>query len=102
MRPSSSDDPPQRRRPVASDSRSTGNGPRVLLSVRGAGNGRRVLVSARGTRVPVALARIGALADFVLAAERVPRALLGIEFVSTRALSQLHRQLLGATGVTDV
>ena len=70
--------------------------------MRGADAGRRVLVNLRGVRIPLALARVGALADFVLVAERVSRALLGIEFVSTRAISKLHRELLGTGGVTDV
>lgn len=59
-------------------------------------------VALDGVRTPVARARLEGLARRVLAAERVPRAMLSITLVSKRTIARLHRKHLGAAGPTDV
>ena len=63
---------------------------------------RRVDVTAEGVRVPVARARVAALADRVLRAERVKHALVSIAFVSDREMAALNRRHLKHRGPTDV
>jgi probable rRNA maturation factor len=61
-----------------------------------------VSVSLDGVRTPVATARLELLAQRVLAAERVPRAMLSITLVSARTMARLNRTHLGHRGATDV
>jgi probable rRNA maturation factor len=63
---------------------------------------RRVDVTADGVRVPVARARVAALADRVLRAEGVRHALVSIAFVSDREMSALNWRHLEHRGPTDV
>ena len=59
-------------------------------------------VAASGVRVPVAAARVSALARGVLRAERVRHAMLSIAFVTEREIGRLNREHLGHRGPTDV
>lgn len=59
-------------------------------------------VSADGVRVPLSRARVAAIADMVLRAERVRDAMLSITFVGDRAIAALNRRHLGHRGATDV
>ncbi|MDQ8162076.1 MAG: rRNA maturation RNase YbeY [Gemmatimonadota bacterium] len=63
---------------------------------------RAVSVQADRVRVPVAAERLAALSRSVLRALKVPRAMLSITFVSTRASATLNRRHLGHRGPTDV
>lgn len=63
---------------------------------------RVVDVTAEGVRVPVARARVAAVAERVLRAERVRHALVSIAFVSEREIAVLNRRHLGHRGATDV
>ena len=63
---------------------------------------RVVEVAVEGVRIPVARARVAALADGVLRAERVRDALLSVAFVSDRRIAALNRRHLGHRGATDV
>lgn len=63
---------------------------------------RSIDVALDGVRIPIARARVTALADGVLRAERVPDALLSIAFVTPRRIAALNRQHLGHAGPTDV
>lgn len=61
-----------------------------------------VHVSLDAVRTPVAARRLEALARFVLRAEQVPRAMLSITLLSSRAMARLNREHLGHRGATDV
>ncbi len=61
-----------------------------------------VHVSLEGERTPVAARRLEALSRYVLAGEGVPRAMISITLLSTRAMSRLNREHLGHRGATDV
>lgn len=63
---------------------------------------RAVAVSADGVRVPVASARLAALARDVLRALKVRRAMVSVTFLGARAMATLNRRHLGHTGATDV
>ena len=62
-----------------------------------------IRVSCAGVRVPLARTRVARLAEQVLRWEacRLP-VVLGITFVSDRAIARLNRQLLGHRGATDI
>ena len=59
-------------------------------------------VDADGVRIPLARARVAALARGVLRAERVHDARLSIAFVSSRVMAGMNRRHLGHSGPTDV
>jgi rRNA maturation RNase YbeY len=61
-----------------------------------------VAVAAQGTRAPVSGARVRALAQQVLRAERVTNALISIAFVTPLAMARLNRRHRGHRGPTDV
>jgi probable rRNA maturation factor len=63
---------------------------------------RSVDVALEGVRVPVSRARVAALADGVLKAEKVSHALLSIAFVTRARIASLNREHLGHAGPTDV
>ena len=59
-------------------------------------------VATDGVRVPLARARVAALAEGVLRREGVRDALLSIAFVTERRIAALNREHLGHAGSTDV
>jgi probable rRNA maturation factor len=59
-------------------------------------------VATDGVRIPVARARVAALAEGVMRRERVRDALLSIAFVTDRRIAALNREHLGHDGPTDV
>lgn len=59
-------------------------------------------VALDGVRVPLARARVAALAAAVLEAEGVEHALLSIAFVTRTRIAALNREHLGHRGATDV
>lgn len=61
-----------------------------------------VHVSADGVRLPLARARVSAIARRVLAAEGIRDAIVSITFLGTRAMAALNRKHLGHRGATDV
>ena len=61
-----------------------------------------VHVSVDGVRVPMARARVGAIARRVLVSEGVREAIVSITFLGTRAMAALNRKHLGHRGATDV
>lgn len=61
-----------------------------------------VHVATEGVRIPVARARVAALAERVLRAERVRDAELSVAFVTDRRIAALNRAHLGHAGATDV
>jgi probable rRNA maturation factor len=63
---------------------------------------RVVAVECDGTRIPVATEKLAELCRQVLRALKVPRAMLSITFVSSRASATLNRRHLGHAGPTDV
>lgn len=63
---------------------------------------RVVDVAVDGVRISVSRARVAAVADGVLHAERVRDALLSVAFVTDRRIAALNRKHLGHRGVTDV
>jgi rRNA maturation RNase YbeY len=63
---------------------------------------RVVDVAVEGVRIPVSRARVAAVAEGVLHAERVRDALLSVAFVSDRRIAALNRKHLGHRGATDV
>jgi probable rRNA maturation factor len=63
---------------------------------------RAVSVQLDGTRSPVSAARLAELSKRVLAAQRVPRALVSVTMVTPRAIARLNREHLGHRGPTDV
>lgn len=63
---------------------------------------RAVDVATEDVRLPLSRARVAALAEGVLRAERVRNALLSITFVTRRRIAALNREHLGHAGPTDV
>ncbi|HEV7992415.1 MAG TPA: rRNA maturation RNase YbeY [Gemmatimonadaceae bacterium] len=63
---------------------------------------RVVDVAVEGVRIPVSRARVAAVAEGVLHAERVRDAMLSVAFVSDRRMAALNRRHLGHRGPTDV
>lgn len=63
---------------------------------------RIIAIDAEGTTVPLAASRLVTLAREVLRAQRVPRAMLSITFLASRAMATLNRKHLGHRGATDV
>ncbi len=61
-----------------------------------------VHVSLDGVRSLVAAAKLEQLAVRVLKAEQVPRAMLSITCITSRAMARLNREHLGHRGATDV
>ena len=61
-----------------------------------------VHVATEGVRVPVARARVVALAEGVLRREKVRNALLSVAFVTDRHIAALNREHLDHSGPTDV
>jgi probable rRNA maturation factor len=61
-----------------------------------------VSVATEGVRIPLARARVAALARATLRAERVTEALISIAFVTRAAIARLNRRYLGHGGPTDV
>jgi probable rRNA maturation factor len=61
-----------------------------------------IYVATEGVRIPLARARVVALAEGVLRRERVAAAMLSIAFVSDRRIAALNRRHLGHAGPTDV
>jgi probable rRNA maturation factor len=61
-----------------------------------------VYVCARDVRVPLAAARVEAIARATLAYERVRDAMLSITFLSNAAIARLNATHLGHRGATDV
>jgi probable rRNA maturation factor len=61
-----------------------------------------VYVCARDVRVPLAAARVEAIARATLASERVRDAMLSITFLSNAAIARLNATHLGHRGATDV
>jgi len=61
-----------------------------------------VQVATEGVRIPVSRARVAAVAERVLHAERVRDAELSITFVTDRRIAALNRAHLGHAGPTDV
>jgi len=59
-------------------------------------------VATDGVRIPLARARVAALAEGVLRREGVRDALLSIAFVTERRIAALNREHLGHAGSTDV
>lgn len=58
--------------------------------------------SAPGLRAPLGAARVEALVALVLKAEKISDAMLSVTFLSSRAMSKMHREQLGHTGPTDI
>ncbi len=73
-----------------------------VQSPRGAEPRHAVVVSLDGVQSPIATTRLEDLGRRVLAAEKVPRAMLSITLVSTRTMARLNREHLGHRGATDV
>ncbi|WP_373064429.1 rRNA maturation RNase YbeY [Gemmatimonas sp.] len=65
-------------------------------------NPRAVSVQADGVRLAVAADRLVDLSRNVLRALKVPRAMISVTFVSSRASATLNRRHLGHRGPTDV
>jgi rRNA maturation RNase YbeY len=61
-----------------------------------------VHVSAHGVRLPLARARVTAIARRVLDAEGTREAMVSITFLGTRTMAALNRKHLGHRGATDV
>lgn len=61
-----------------------------------------VAVVADGVRVPLSAARVRAVVQGVLRAERVTNALVSVAFVTSRAIGRLNRTHLAHAGPTDV
>lgn len=65
--------------------------------------GNEIHVSRDGVRVPLALARVHAIAQVALSWEGgARRVVLGITFVTNRAIARLNREHLGHEGTTDI
>lgn len=62
----------------------------------------QVSVASPGGRLPVAAAKLEALAVFALKAEGVKKAELSFTFLGTRAMAALNKKHLGHSGPTDV
>ena len=63
---------------------------------------RVIHVEASGVRTPVAIARLSALAEFALKAQRVARCELSVTLVSSRRMATINQQHLAHRGPTDV
>ena len=63
---------------------------------------RAVSVQSEGVRSPVSIAKLTELAQSVLRAQRVARAMISITLVNERAMAKLNREHLGHRGATDV
>jgi probable rRNA maturation factor len=63
---------------------------------------RSIHVEASGVRTPVAIARLSAIADFALRAERIPSYELSVTLVTSRKMATINKRHLGHTGPTDV
>ena len=61
-----------------------------------------VAVAVQGPRPPMGAARVRALAERVLRAERVRHALVSIAFVTPQTMARLNRRHRGHHGATDV
>jgi probable rRNA maturation factor len=61
-----------------------------------------VSVATDGVRIPLARARVAAIARAALRAERVRDAFVSIAFVTRAAIARLNRRYLGHAGATDV
>ena len=61
-----------------------------------------VYVCTQGVRVPLAAARVEAIARATLASERVREAMRAVTFVSIAAISRLNARHLRHRGATDV
>lgn len=61
-----------------------------------------VSVETSGVRLPLSQARVRALAQAVLGAERRREAMVSVTFVGRRAIAALNREHLGHQGPTDV
>lgn len=58
---------------------------------------------ARGKqRAVLSVARVSALVELTLRAERVPDANISVTFLSARAMATMHREQLGSPGATDI
>jgi probable rRNA maturation factor len=80
-----------------------GDPPQGRTSVRSPGRSRTAVTVSRGAvRVPLALARVQALAELVLRRERVRAAAISIQFVTARAIARLHAAHFGIRGPTDI
>jgi probable rRNA maturation factor len=80
-----------------------GDPPQGRASVRSSGRSLLAVAVYRGTvRVPLALSRVQALAEFVLRRERVGAAAISIQFVTPRAIARLHATHFGLRGPTDI
>lgn len=64
--------------------------------------GLDVRVSSEGARAPLGAARVRAIAELVLNAQRSRSASVDITFVSERAIARLNREHLGHAGPTDI
>ncbi len=53
-------------------------------------------------RAPLSAARVAALVQLTLAAERVHDAVISVTFLGTRAMAAMNRERLGHTGPTDI
>lgn len=71
------------------------------MSARG-GTALAVALEVETGRLPVARARLAALARAVLRAQGVRRALVSVAFVGRRRIAALNRRHLGHRGATDI
>ena len=53
-------------------------------------------------RAPLSTARVTALVELTLAAERVTNAVISVTFLNARAMATMHREQLGHAGATDI
>jgi probable rRNA maturation factor len=61
-----------------------------------------VEMSAPGQRAPLSAARVAALVQLTMKAEQVADAMISVTFLSSRAISRMHREQLGHSGATDI
>jgi probable rRNA maturation factor len=61
-----------------------------------------VASSALRMRAPISAARVSALVELTLRAERVRDAMISVTFLSSRAMSKMNREQLGHRGATDI
>ena len=66
------------------------------------GTALAVAIESEGLRLPVARARLAALAQAVLSAAGIRRALVSVAFVGARRMAALNRRHLGHRGATDI
>lgn len=80
-----------------------GDPPLGRASARSPERSRSAVTVTRGAvRVPLALERVRALAEFVLRRERVGAAAISIQFVTPRTIARLHEAHFGVPGPTDI